>query len=59
MPQSDEIDQLDCTPGGLEHCHEDQRAVQITALDSVGRIGRRKEPAAVLGLAEEGCKTGC
>jgi hypothetical protein len=41
MPQSDEIDELDRTPGGLEHCREDQRAVQIMALDSVGGIGRR------------------
>ena len=59
VPQSDEIDHLDCTLGSLEHCREDQRAVQITALDSVGGIGRRNQPTAVLGLAEKRCKTGC
>src|SRR6516165_9019987 len=33
MPQTDKIDQLDRTLGGLEHGHEDQRTVKITPLD--------------------------
>ena len=35
VPQSDEIDHLDCARGSLERCYQDQRAIQITALDSV------------------------
>ncbi len=42
--QTDEIDHLGCTLGSLEHRHENQRAVQITALE-LGRTGRSAQPA--------------
>ena len=58
MPDIDEIDQLDCALGSLEHRHKNQRAVQITALDASARIGRRNQPSAMLGPAEKCGKTG-
>ena len=53
-----EIDELDRPIAGLEQCYEDQRAVDITALDPGIGIGRRDQPAAVLGLAEKRRKAG-
>jgi hypothetical protein len=53
VAQADEIDDLDGAFGSLEHRYQNQRAVEISARDVVGRVGWLNQPPAMFGPPEK------